>query len=60
MRKQNNFQLIPDLKDGVSLRDNMNEPTQKYFSIIRVGNREFDIAYIKSLIYVTSITPFKE
>ena len=34
----------------------MNEPTQKYFSIIRVGNREFDVTYIKSLIYVTNIT----
>ena len=35
----------------------MNEPTQKYFSTIRVGNREFELAYIKSLIYVTTITP---
>ena len=34
----------------------MNKPTQKYFSTIRVGNRKFDIAYIKSLIYVTNIT----
>ena len=30
----------------------MNEPIQKYFSTIRVGNREFEITYIKSLIYI--------